>query len=287
MKFLYYFLKKLHHQSLVFLMLQKKQSLFNNQIKETVGVEKALLETTELKSYPKIAVIVLNYNNRAIISRCLNSLIKFNDYDYQIIVVDNQSTDNSVKLVNEKYVNKIKLVLNSKNGTASGRNLGAREAKEADYLLFIDSDQGPTKHGWLDTYLKIMLQHKEIGMLGNGGGFFTEKDLTGPTFEYYPNEALPEPYVYRTNIDYLVAGGAMIRTAIFQKVAGFDEAYDPHIFEDADLSRKVLDSGYQIAYCKDLPIYHLAHSTTKANRNNEEYSRQYTKNAQYFRQKWL
>lgn len=282
----YKFLKKIHHQLLVFLMLQKKQSLFNNQIKEIVGADKALLET-ELKSFPKIAVIVLNHNNQAIISRCLDSLIEFNDYSYQIIVVDNQSTDDSIKLIKEKYANKIKLVLNSKNGAASGRNLGAREAKEADYLLFIDSDQGPVEHRWLDTYLKIMSQYEEIGMLGNGGGFFTEKDLTGPTFEYYSDEALPEKYSHRTNIDYLVAGGAMIRNEIFQKINGFDEAYDPHIFEDADLSRKVLDVGYQIAYCKDLPIYHLAHSTSKANQNNENYSRQYDKNAQYFRQKWL
>lgn len=270
-------------------MLQKKQSLFGNQIKQIVGKKRSSLQDVVIdkNNHPKIAVIVLNHNNLAIIGRCLDSLIEFNDYGYQIIVVDNQSTDDSVKLIKKKYTNKIKLVLNSKNGAASGRNLGAREAKEADYLLFIDSDQGPTEHRWLDTYLKIMLQCKEMVMLGNGGGFFTEKDLTGPTFEYYPNEALPEKYIYRTNIDYLVAGGGMIRNEVFQKIAGFDETYDPHIFEDSDLSRKVLKAGYQIAYCKDLPIYHLAHSTTKANQNNEGYLRQYAKNAQYFRQKWF
>lgn len=282
----YKLLKKIHHQLLVFLMLQKKQSLFNNQIKKIVGAEKSLLET-ELKSFPKIAVIILNHNNQAIISRCFDSLIEFNDYGYQIIVVDNQSIDDSIKLIKEKYTNKVKLILNSKNGAASGRNLGAKEAKETDYLLFIDSDQGPKEHRWLDTYLKIMLQYPKIAMIGNGGGFFTEKDLTGPTFEYYSDESLPKKYSHRINIDYLVAGGAMIRTATFQRVVGFDEAYDPHIFEDADLSRKVLDAGYQIAYCKDLPIYHLAHGTTKADQNNEEYSRQYSKNSQYFRQKWL
>lgn len=269
-------------------MLQKNKSLFNNQIKKIVGEKKSSLNLDlDVKNYPKIAIIVLNHNNQAIIGRCLDSLIEFNDYDYQIIVVDNQSTDDSVKLIKTKPANKVKLLLNSKNGAASGRNLGAKEAKEADYLLFIDSDQGPTRHKWLDAYLRIMSQYPKIAMLGNGGGFFTERDLTGPTFEYYHDQALPEAYVYRSNIDYLVAGGAMIRTRVFQAICGFDEAYDPHVFEDADLSRKVLKAGYQIAYCKDLPIYHLAHSTTKADQNNEEYSRQYTKNAQYFRQKWL
>lgn len=284
----YLFLKKIHHQFLIFLMLQKKKSLFNNQIKKIVGEKKSSLNLDlDVKNYPKIAIIVLNHNNQVIIGRCLDSLIEFNDYDYQIIVVDNQSTDDSVKLIKTKPANKVKLLLNSKNGASSGRNLGAKEAKEADYLLFIDSDQGPIRHRWLDTYLRIMSQYPQIAMLGNGGGFFTQKDLTGPTFEYYRDQALLEKYSHRTNVDYLVAGGAMIRNEIFQKINGFDETYDPHIFEDADLSRKVLAVGYQIAYCKDLPIYHLAHSTTKADQNNEEYSRQYAKNARYFQKKWF
>lgn len=270
-------------------MLQKKESLFGNQIKQIIGKEKSLLEdvTIDKNNYPKIAVIVLNHNNQEIISRCLDSLIEFNDYDYQIIVVDNQSTDDSVKLIKEKYANKTKLILNDKNGAASGRNLGAREAKEADYLLFIDSDQGPIKHGWLEMYLKIMWKYQDIAMISSGGGFFTQNDLTGPTFVYYKDQALPELYAYRSNIDYLVAGGAMIRNEVFQKTGGFDEAYDPHAFEDTDLSRKVVEAGYQIAYCKDLPIYHLIHSTTKASPNNEKYLKQYAKNAQYFHQKWF
>lgn len=285
----YNFFKKIHHKLLVFLMLRKRISLFRNRIDKIIGKERILLKVLDHKvnTFPKIAVIVLNHNNQAIIGRCLDSLIEFNDYGYQIIVVDNQSTDRSVRLIKEKYAHKVKLILNSKNGAASGRNLGVVAAGEVEYFLFIDSDQGPITHGWLDVYLGIMLQYTTVGMLGNGGGFFTERDLTGPTFEYYPNEALPEKYSYRTNVDYLVAGGAIIRAAIFQKIGGFDENYDPHIFEDADLSRKVIAANYQLAYCKDLAVYHLAHSTTKANQNNEEYSRQYAKNAQYFRQKWL
>ncbi len=284
----YQFLKKIHHQLLVFLMLRKDRSLFDNQIKKNIGEKKSSLNLfLDTKHYPKIAVIVLNHNNKSIIDRCLNSLLEFNDYSYQIIVVDNQSHDGSPELIKEKYGNKVQLILNSKNGAASGRNLGANEAKKTDFLLFIDSDQGPTKHGWLDTYLKIMSKYEKIAMIGNGGGFFTQPDLTGPTFEYYKDQALSASYAYRINIDYLVAGGAMIRTTVFQAIFGFDETYDPHIFEDADLSRKVLKVGYQIAYCKDLPVYHLAHSTTKANQNNEDYSRQYAKNAQYFRQKWF
>lgn len=284
----YKFLKKMHYQFLVFLMLQKKESLFATKIHRIDGQKRThfVFKPKEGKM-PKIAVIVLNHNNRKIIANCLDSLIQFNDYQYQIIVVDNQSNDDSVPYIKEKYGKQIQLILNTKNGAASGRNLGAQAAVDCDYLLFIDSDQGPTQHDWLDTYLSVLQNEPAIAMIGNGGGFLTQKDLTGPTFDYYPQAALPPEYLYRRNIDYLTAGGAMIRNQAFCSIGGFDENYDPHIFEDADLSRKLLASGQEIAYCKDLPIYHFAHSTTQASQDNQDYLLQYAKNARYFRQKWL
>jgi GT2 family glycosyltransferase len=284
----YQFLKQLHHKLLVARMLQKRISLFGSKIQSIEGQKRThFVFKAEVDKTPKIAVIVLNHNNQKIIGSCLDSLITFNDYHYQIIVVDNKSTDESVKIITEKYKNRVKLLFNNKNGAASGRNLGAAAAQDADYLLFIDSDQGPTEKYWLDSYLAILENQPAIAMVGNGGGFLTETDLTGPTFDYYPQAALPLDYLYRTNIDYLTAGGSILRRQAFWAVGGFDETYDPHIFEDTDLSRKLVTSGQVIAYCKDLAIYHFAHSTTQANQNNQSYLLQYAKNAEYFRQKWL
>jgi GT2 family glycosyltransferase len=282
------FLKQLHHKLLVARMLHKRVSLFGTRIQSIEGQKRTdFLFKAKKSKTPKIAVIVLNYNNQKIIGSCLDSLIKFNDYHYQIIVVDNKSNDESVKIIKEKFKNHVKLLFNSKNGAATGRNLGAAAAQDTDYLMFIDSDQGPTAHHWLDGYLAILEHQASIAMVGNGGGFLTETDLTGPTFDYYPQAALPADYLYRTNIDYLTAGGSLVRRQSFWAVGGFDETYDPHIFEDTDLSRKLVTNGQVIAYCKDLAIYHFAHSTTQANQNNQSYLLQYAKNAEYFRQKWL
>lgn len=280
-------LKRAHHKLLVWHMLRKPYSWFGNAIHEIDGVIKTNQENKVNPSFreKKIAVIVLNRNNKDIICSCIDSLIKFNAYRYEIVVVDNLSTDGSYELMEEKYKDKITLMRNSTNGCSTGRNLGAK-LTSAEYLLFLDSDQGPTRYGWLDTYLFIMRLNKEIGAVGYAGGFFTQRDMTGPTFEYYPEKALPKKYLFRTNVDYLCTSGVLVRKSVFEEIGGFDPAYDPHCFEDADLSRRIIDAGYKIAYSKDFPVYHEAHATTKANEKREDYLTLYKKNADHFRKMW-
>lgn len=279
-------LKKFAHNLRVKLMLKKRISLFGNRIHTIVGAIK------EYGKYPfikgalkpgKIAIFVLNRNNNKVIFRCLDSLIKFNSYNYEIIVVDNKSTDGSYEKI-KKYKN-IKLLRNKINGCSSGRNLGVKKTK-ADYVLFLDSDQWPTQNNWLDSFIYILQNIPEIGAVGSAGGFFTEKDISGPTFDFYKNSALPEKYLFRTNIDYLATCGFLIKKSVFEKVGMFDEKYDPYCFEDADLSRKIIASGKKIAYSRAFPVFHVGKSTTRAE-GEKEYLKQFTKNALYFRKKWL
>ncbi len=279
-------LKKIHHKYLVWRMLRKKRSIFGNQIHKIEGVGKKSIDFDKKMKKPSISVIVLSHNNKNIIFDCIDSLLKFNDYSYEIIVVDNKSSDGSAKLLQKKYKNKIKLILNEVNGCASGRNLGAM-ASNSEYLIFIDSDQGADSHGWMDNFIRIFNNFSNIGAIGWHGGFFTEPNLTGPSFSHYKDNALPNKYLFRTNVDYLETGGLMIKKTFLNKLNGFDTIYDPYTFADADLSRKVVEVKKKLVYCPSLNIYHRAHSTTKADMNRKEYSNQFSKNAIYFRKKWI
>lgn len=279
-------IKKISHKIRVWMMLHKKISKFGNNIQSTQGEIKnnSTYKKSSLQKHT-ISVIVLNHNNKKIIDRCLDSLIKHNSYHYQIIVVDNLSTDDSVSYLKNKYQNKIDLILNKVNGCSSGRNLGAKKAI-GEYLLFLDSDQGPTSNRWLDIFIQILNNYPKIGAVSWAGGFFTENDITGPTMDCFPDQGLPAKYLFRTNIDYLGSGGLLISKDTFNKINGFDTKYDPYCFEDADLSRKIIDIGKDIAYSKDLSIYHLAHSTTGSSDNNQKYLDQFRKNALFFKNKW-
>lgn len=275
-------LKKIFHQIRVWLMLKKKISKFGNSIQNIKGEKYLKLKQ---KSIPKISIIILNHNNKIVIQKCINSLIKYNIYNYEIIIVDNQSTDESVTFLKKKYGSNIKIFLNSINGCSSGRNLGVKKST-GEYLLFLDSDQGPTSNNWLDNYINIASNYPKISAIGWTGGFVTESDMTGPTLDCYPQKGLPSNYLFRTNIDYLGSGGLFISKTFFNKIEGFDINYDPYSFEDTDISRKIIRNNGIIAYTNRLFIYHNSHSTTKSSGNNQEYLKQLKKNAIFFKNKW-
>lgn len=86
-----------------------------------------------------VSIITINYNGYKDSCELIDSLRQFEDYPYEIIVVDNASTNNDAKLLIEKYSD-ITVIANNKNsGFAGGNNLGLSQAK-GEYILFINND---------------------------------------------------------------------------------------------------------------------------------------------------
>lgn len=232
----------------------------------------------------KISIIVLNYNNKSVIFRCIDSLLKHkNRYEYQIVVVDNNSTDGSFELLQKKYSGLITLVKNEVNGCSSGRNLGVKNA-HGEIFVFLDSDQWVICDRWLDSALYILKGYKGIGALSWGAGWFNEGLLTGPIVDYYPNRAVKSNQLFRDNISYLATSGFVIKRDIFNKTDGFDEKYDPTCYEDTDLSFQVRDLGLKTVYCPYMGIMHLPHQTT--NSGTTKHSDLMERNGNYFLNKW-
>ena len=106
----------------------------------------------------KTSIIILTYNNLDKTKDCIESIHKYTDKDsYEIIVVDNASTDNSTSII-KKYKN-VKLYRNHKNGCSSGRNLGVSKATK-DFIIFLDSDQWPRNKWWIDNFIEILKMQK-------------------------------------------------------------------------------------------------------------------------------
>lgn len=232
----------------------------------------------------KISVIILNYNNKPVIFRCVDSLLKHKDkYDYEIVVVDNNSTDGSFELLQEKYSGLITLVKNDVNGCSSGRNLGVKNASGEIYV-FLDSDQWVVCDRWLDSALYILNKYRGIGALSWAAGWFDEGLLTGPIVDYFPNRAIKSNQLFRDDVTYLGTGGFAIKRDIFNRIEGFDEKYDPTCYEDTDLSFQVRDIGLKTVYCPYMGIMHLPHQTT--NSGTAGHSNLMERNGNYFLDKW-
>lgn len=233
--------------------------------------------------YNNLSIIILNYNNKEVIHNCIETLQKFNTkYKYEIIVVDNQSTDGSYEEIKKKYSN-IKLYRNNKNGCSSGRNIGIKKATKK-YVMFLDSDQWILNDNWLDPYLEIYSREENVGAVGWTGGWFNSKGYSYHTVYNFESQYMPSSGLYRKDIGYLGTGGMITTKELLEEIEGFDENYDPTCYEDTDISLKIRHTGREIYYCPYLGVGHKPHQTTKS--GSKEHEKLIKQKGDYFISKW-
>lgn len=241
-------------------------------------------EKVSEKFYDKVSIVVLNYNNKNVITRNVDTLLKFKDrYNYQIVVVDNMSSDGSYELLNEQYAESITLVRNSKNGCSSGRNLGVENSK-GKYIVFLDSDEWILNKYWLDSYLETISSNENIGAIGWGAGWFNSKGFAYKVVDAYEHCYMPPNSIARKDIGYLATCGFIIEKDFFNEIGKFDLNYDPTCYEDTDLSLKVRNAGKDFYYSKYLGVGHIPHQTTKS--GTSAHDKLIREKGEYFINKW-
>jgi GT2 family glycosyltransferase/glycosyltransferase involved in cell wall biosynthesis len=220
--------------------------------------------------HPRISVVIVNLNGRALLADCLDAL-EAQDYPQdrvETVLVDNGSTDDSVSFVRQAYP-RVRVVEAGRNlGFAGGNNLGARVAT-GDYLALINNDAQADPR-WLGAMLKALEEQSEIAcaaskILDQDG---ETVDFVGPAMNLYGrafhiDEGMPVAPGYYDKPRELLApcGGAMmIRRDVFREVGGFDEDYVAY-FEDLDLGWRLWLYGYKVLFVPDAVVYHKQHQT--------------------------
>src|SRR3989338_8658489 len=116
-----------------------------------------------------LSIIILNYNTKDLTINCLESIIKqyekeLKNGEIEIVVVDNASSDGSVRAI-QNYNSKFKIIENNENvGFAKGCNIGERIAK-GEYILFFNSDTQVLDKGFLDM-VQFLEKNPSFGILG-------------------------------------------------------------------------------------------------------------------------
>lgn len=220
----------------------------------------------------KLSVIIVNYNVRYFLELCLQSVQdSLLGIDSEIIVVDNNSKDDSCKMVTEKFP-EVKIIENKENyGFAKANNQGVSEAR-GKYVLILNPDTVVTKNTFIQI-LNFAQSRQNFGalgvkLIGGNGRFLSESKrgiptpivslykLTGftsrKTGRYYANHLEED----ETGIVEILVGAFMLLTRkVYNEVHGFDESYFMY-GEDIDLSYKILNKGYQNYYYADSEVIH-------------------------------
>ena len=136
------------------------------------------------KKFPKISIIILNYNSGNLLLDCVESVLSSHYENLQVIIVDNVSSDNSHKLCKEKFPSII-LIENKKNlGYCEGNNIGMRHA-DGEYFVILNPDT-IVEPSWLNEFLKAYNQV--------GPGLFQGKNVAIDNDKLLDSMKVPQNY---------------------------------------------------------------------------------------------
>lgn len=220
------------------------------------------LDYEDSHTTPKVSIVILNWNGRDLVKNCLNSVLKTNYLNYEVIVVDNASTDGSQFLIRNNYPN-VKLIENVENiGYAAGNNVGIKAAK-GEYVVLLNNDT-IVHRDWILELVKVALIDNRIGVLGckvyvmdtnviqHAGcelGFISKSFLSRSL------EEDSGQFDEIGDVDYISGEAMMVKMKVFKRVGLLDSDYFAY-WEDVDFCYRARRSGYRVVYVPKSVVEH-------------------------------
>lgn len=197
----------------------------------------------------KATVIIPAYNAGNTIANTLKSLEKQSFKDFEVVVVDDGSKDNTAYVV--KSFPKARLLQEKNSGPAVARNFGAKEA-QGEILVFTDSDCVADKE-WL-AQMVIPFEDKDIA--GVQGRYKSEQKEIVARFIQLEIEKRYEKMARQKYIDFIGSYSAAYRKKVFLEMNGFDESFRIASGEDTEFSYKISKAGYKMIFNQNAIIFH-------------------------------
>ena len=218
---------------------------------------------------PVVSVIIPVFNQVEFTVRCLASISKYLPAaTFEIIVIDDGSTDSTEQLIGA--IPNVRYLKNETNlGFLRSCNKAATKARGA-YILFLNNDT-QVLPGWVDTLYNVFKTVPDVGMVGSKliypsghlqeAGSVLRKD---GTVELVGLNDHPEKPLYNfiREVDHCSAASLLVEKDLFEHLGGFNDAYAPAYFEDADLSLRVRRSGKKVIYQPESVVVHALSVTT-------------------------
>ena len=212
--------------------------------------------TTLLKETPRVSVIVCSYNGARTLEECLHSLLALDYPDFEIIVVNDGSTDNS-RAILEQFP-QVRTIHQTNQGLSVARNAGLRQAT-GSIIAYTDSDCFADPH-WL-THLVHALQHTDAA--GVGGPNLTPEDgrlaACVAAAPGQPTHVLESDQV----AEHIPGCNMAFRREVLLDVKGFDPAYRK-AGDDVDLCWRLQQAGYWITFAPGAFVWHHRRQNTRA-----------------------
>jgi len=199
---------------------------------------------------PKVSIIITNFNGIRTLEKCLSRILNSDYPNFDIIVIDNHSTDGSLELLRGKYP-AIKLIMNAENiGFGAATNLGMRLAFEkfADYVLALNNDAYLEKNT-ISKLLTVAKNNPHAGIISplikrpDGSIWFAGGKINWWKMRASHKFACSNSHPFAS--DYICGCAMLISQKVCEKVGLFDERFFLY-YEDADLSVRAKRAGFEL-----------------------------------------
>lgn len=237
-----------------------------------------------MTQYPKVAVVILNWNGKYFLEKFLPSVYNSTYPNIEFIIGDNASTDDSISFVNENFP-QIRVIQNDENfGFAGGYNK-ILEQVDAPYYVLLNSDVEVTP-SWIEPVIEMMLRedfvaaqpkirsfHKKESFehAGAAGGYL---DTYGYPFcrgrVLHSVELDKGQYDNEQEVFWATGAALFIKSDAWKQVQGFDADFFAHM-EEIDLCWRLKKLGYRIGYCPQSTIYHVGGGTLNTSNPQKTY----------------
>lgn len=235
------------------------------------------------------SIVIPTYNRLALLKQCITSIIENTDLPYEIIVVDNASTDGTGAYL-KKLGGQVRYCLLSANlGVAGAINVGMMMAKGSTILLL--NDDTIVTSEWLNNMLACLYSDDNIGMVGPLTNYIPgdqhievpyDKIRNMPAFAKEHNR--PNPSSWRPT-ERLIGFCLLFRRELLHQVGYFDEGFEIGSFENDDYNIRVRMLGRSLMVAGDVFIHHYGSASMRA--LGEELNRVNEHNGNYFMDKWV
>ena len=231
----------------------------------------------------KLSIIIVSWNVCTDVIQCVESIFKNPPSSfYEIILVDNASSDDTISCVRELFPEVI-VIENMQNlGFATANNIGIQNAK-GEYLFFLNPDTLALP-GSFDKLITFMEVHPDVGLCGpqilNSDMTIQRSVRKFPTFKaiFYRFTILKylglfRKYFYQWTMrdfdhkkeivaEQLIGAALITRTSLVRQLSGFDESFFMY-YEEVDLCLRIKNAGFQIMFYPDPAIVHLGGRSAK------------------------
>lgn len=221
---------------------------------------------------PRVSVIVLNWNGKRFLEKCLGSLLTQDYPNFEVLFVDNGSTDDSLEFVRSEYGKNGKLrvvALRENYGFSKGNNIGIKHAR-GDYIIVLNNDT-EVKKNLITKLVENAERSEQIGCVGckivtdKGKTWFSQKFTNGGFIVPFFLQTLVEKRIelisnsFSTNLSN--SGCAVLfRKRVLDKIGYYDETFWSN-WEDWDLGYRLNIAGFKSIYIPTPLVYHVGGGT--------------------------